>query len=133
MNSKQWYLKYDEGKSKEMEESQMVKVNNMLKRFRIIDLLFIYIVAYVLVDQPSDLKKIVFFLAGITIFILEKVMLSSKIQSIFKNVREGFISDVLIGVLFWYIFNVLNIATLLVLLIICILKFKEDIDVLLRK
>ena len=85
---------------KEMEESQMVKVNNMLKRFRIIDLLFIYIVAYVLVDQPSDLKKIVFFLAGITIFILEKVMLSSKIQSIFKNVREGFISDVLIGVLF---------------------------------
>ena len=62
----------------------MVKVNNMLKRFRIIDLLFIYIVAYVLVDQPSDLKKIVFFLAGITIFILEKVMLSSKIQSIFK-------------------------------------------------
>ncbi len=64
----------------------MVKVNNMLKRFRIIDLLFIYIVAYVLVDQPSDLKKIVFFLAGITIFILEKVMLSSKkIQSIFKK------------------------------------------------
>ena len=35
----------------------MVKVNNMLKRFRIIDLLFIYIVAYVLVDQPSDLKR----------------------------------------------------------------------------
>ena len=42
---------------REMEESQMVKVNNMLKRFRIIDLLFIYIVAYVLVDQPSDLKR----------------------------------------------------------------------------
>ncbi|MEC2390511.1 hypothetical protein [Bacillus toyonensis] len=118
-----------------MEESQMVKVKNMLKRFRIIDLLFIYIVAYVLVDQPSDLKKIVFFLAGITIFILEKVMLSSKkFNQYLKNVREGFISDVLIGVLFfWYIFNVLNIATLLVLLIICILKFKEDIDVLLRK
>ncbi|PEK37876.1 hypothetical protein COF80_31965 [Bacillus toyonensis] len=113
----------------------MVKVKNMLKRFRIIDLLFIYIVAYVLVDQPSDLKKIVFFLVGITIFILEKVMLSSKkFNQYLKNVREGFISDVLIGVLFfWYIFNVLNIATLLVLLIICILKFKEDIDVLLRK
>ncbi|MGG0256701.1 MULTISPECIES: hypothetical protein [Bacillus cereus group] len=32
-----------------------------------------------------------------------------------------------------YIFNVLNIATVLVLLIICILKFKDDIDVLWRK
>jgi len=34
---------------------------------------------------------------------------------------------------FGYIFNALNIATLLVLLIICILKFKDDIDVHLRK
>ena len=54
--------------------------------------------------------------------------------AVFKKIREWFISDVLTGVLFFgYIFNVLNIATLLVLLIICILKFKDDIDVHLRK
>ncbi|KEK17627.1 hypothetical protein BAMA_11700 [Bacillus manliponensis] len=107
----------------------------MIKQFKIIDLLLLYIVAYLLIDQPLYEKKIVFFIASIIIFILEKLILSSReLNRYFKPTREGFISDVLIGVLFfWYIFNVLNIATILILLVICILKFKEDFDLLLRK
>ncbi len=64
----------------------MVKVNNMLKRFRIIDLLFIYIVAYVLVDQPSDLKKdSLLSCRHYHIYTRESYAVFKKIQSIFKK------------------------------------------------
>ncbi|MGQ4670094.1 hypothetical protein ACUIJ5_09760 [Bacillus toyonensis] len=87
-----------------MEESQMVKVKNMLKRFRIIDLLFIYIVAYVLVDQPSDLKKDSLLSCWhYHIYTRESYAVCKKFNQYLKDVREGFISDVLIGVLFFCI------------------------------
>ncbi len=79
----------------------MVKVKNMLKRFRIIDLLFIYSSLCFSRSAFGFEKDSLLSCWHYHIYTRESYAVFKKFNQYLKDVREGFISDVLIGVLFF--------------------------------